>query len=312
MKRNVVLLTGGLGNQLFQINAALSMYNLSELEADSTLGRPRSAKNGLPDAAAFSYPDNLIFKKTYDTDWLSRKATGFCLRMSAVPRKFEKFRFVQFIPRIIASLIISLKWKRLIIMRLGQGIGYSKLVPGRFSHLIVGYFQSYEYFSQSPDSYRKMKKIHISHPGKDLNLLKEIARVENPAIVHIRMGDYRNEPQIGMLERDYYIRGIRTIKEANPNVNIWFFSDEIYEAQKYLGISPTEGRWISEVDFSPASTLEAMRLGTAYLISNSTFSWWGATLSYSENPLVIAPNPWFINLLEPKALIPEHWVRIPR
>jgi hypothetical protein len=60
-----------------------------------------------------------------------------------------------------------------------------------------------------------------------------------------------------------------------------------------------------------AETLEIMRLGKAYIIANSTFSWWGAMLSKSENPLVICPDIWFKSQAEPLDLIPSSWKRVP-
>ena len=42
------------------------------------------------------------------------------------------------------------------------------------------------------------------------------------------------------------------------------------------------------------ATIKAMAAGTAMIMSNSSFSWWAATLMRSRHPgaLVVAPRPW--------------------
>jgi len=61
------------------------------------------------------------------------------------------------------------------------------------------------------------------------------------------------------------------------------------------------------VDNSPTATLQAMRFGRGYIIANSTFSWWGAYLSMTENAPVYAPSPWFKGMRSPEDLLPPHW-----
>ena len=71
-------------------------------------------------------------------------------------------------------------------------------------------------------------------------------------------------------------------------------------------------RWIDDIDDPSVETLEKMRFGSGYIIGNSTFSWWGAFLSYSPTPPTIAPTPWFIGLDNPRDLIPNEWMLINR
>jgi len=55
-----------------------------------------------------------------------------------------------------------------------------------------------------------------------------------------------------------------------------------------------------------------MRLGTGYVLSNSTFGWWAAYLARMEPKVVVVPDPWFKKIDEPLGLIPIGWTRIPR
>ena len=94
---------------------------------------------------------------------------------------------------------------------------------------------------------------------------------------------------------------------------IWVFSDEIEKAKEFIPRKYFDYcRWINDDGESAVETLEKMRLGSAYIIGNSTFSWWGAFLSYTQNAPIIYPSPWFIGIDDPNQLIPANWVEINR
>ena len=48
-----------------------------------------------------------------------------------------------------------------------------------------------------------------------------------------------------------------------------------------------------------------------FVIANSTFSWWGAWLSKSENKIVVAPKVWYLgNNVDTKDIIPREWIQL--
>ena len=85
------------------------------------------------------------------------------------------------------------------------------------------------------------------------------------------------------------------------------FSDDINWCKEYFGESERIYYIDKNIDFVDMCM---MSLCDHNIIANSTFSWWGAWLSNSED--VIAPTNWFGSEagLDDKDLVPERWERI--
>ena len=154
--------------------------------------------------------------------------------------------------------------------------------------------------------------LSLTRHNPEIDLLRSQSLEPKPLIVHVRLGDYKLESNFGILDTQYYSSAIDSAMGDATIKEIWLFSDETDLAltripQKYLPITKV----LNLNDFSPAEVLEVMRFGYAYVIANSTFSWWGAFLAYKENARVIAPSRWFRNMAEPLDLIPDTWERFP-
>jgi hypothetical protein len=171
----------------------------------------------------------------------------------------------------------------------------------------VGYFQSYKYL-EYPEVMNKLMSLRLANSSSMFQDLEKEIKKSSPMVVHIRLGDYASERSFGIPSKSYYDNGISLIDRNNSQSPIWVFSNEPNKAlgcipESYhsrIFVVPNEG-------LSSAETLELMRRGSSYVIANSTYSWWGAMLSYNQGCDVVAPNPWFFSGMTPNLIYPVNW-----
>ena len=304
----IVVLTGGLGNQLFNLAVLLSSFPEVNVKIESRLLSPRQNNLQQPELFSFLLPARVseIVLLKGKLNYFGR-ITSYLLRIGIRRRGVEKLPGFPISARIAGAFALSLMGRRLILPLVGKGVGYFKL-RGLNSHsFIIGYFQSFHWVSR-PSAYEELMSIRPIQLSSDLDLLKKNSDEERPLIVHVRLGDYKLEKQFGIPSNDYFNSAIDELWSCGSHKKIWVFSDEIEEAKKYIDSKYHSNiRWIHEVNNSAAETFEAMRYGYGYVIANSTFSWWGAFLSYSRDARVIAPTPWFAGMPSPIDLIPSTW-----
>ena len=310
-KKVIFLLAGGLGNQLFQIVAALSLIKDKEIYVDSAVSKARMNKCGNPEVTAFTLPKRIQFMKKRRGSWLVSKSTGYISRMHSSPRAYEKVLGVKYGLILLANLINLVYFHSFRKVSSPTNVGFSdyKIPPGNV--VVAGLFQSYKW-AEDKKITDQIQSIRILNEGPDLRKYIELASSERPIVVHIRLGDYKNLNKFGTLSETYYREAIPLVRAKVQVNSIWVFSDEVNEAQRIFNFNEfaLPIRWIQEVDNSPASTLELMRYGTGYVIANSTFSWWAAFLSYSTSACIAAPKKWFREMQDPNSLIPPNWIRV--
>lgn len=306
-KLPIVTLRGGLGNQLFQLSFQLASYQGQDIFLDVSTSYSRESER--VDLLNFVLPERVkIFRNPNLETKTSKSMNSRLLRLGLLIHKKRYLLPALGMFEFLGLIYYSLYLKGLTSVQVAVGNGFdARLKAKNFGNsLNIGFFQSYKWvLDQSVRT--ELSDMRLVQPSRELLDLIKIAEFVNPLIVHVRLGDYLNDPARGIPAASYYHQGIKSLLESNTPREIWIFSDDQQLAREYLQLENPNLRWFSKVNDSDVETFELMRYGKSYLIGNSTFSWWAATLSYSLNPEVIAPSPWFIDSPVPQDLIWEKW-----
>jgi hypothetical protein len=304
-----VFLTGGLGNQIFQLAVALSRGE-RVIQLDSSLGKPRTNQLGKPDLSDFKLPSQVIWDNRKKYNRFVSRIAGYVLRQGMSPKGIEKFDFFRVPILLCASVVFSIREKRFVRVIQSTDNGFCDLPTTKGGEYLIGYFQSYRWASYSS----VVGQIHglcLIRRSKSFEKFQASHKSKNLGIVHVRLGDYKNEASFGIPDKNYYKTSLDILYNSIRFDRLLVFSNEPDEALNYI---PNEYLDCSEIvpdfDGSAAETLEAMRLGNGFVIGNSSLSWWGAFLRYDRKAPVIAPDPWFRFSPDPTDLIPLQWIKV--
>ena len=305
-----ISLTGGLGNQLFQLAAGLGLSKNHQLCLTDAYGKPRVNNRGQAEVLSFQLPSKVIFSDHSKAGWFSSKVAGYLLRVGIAPKKFERSSFFMKGLHLISSIIFSTNIKESTRVAFGKNVGFSEFKIPSGNTLLIGYFQSYHWVLEP-----EVKDLLMSiFPIENQNIIEKfrlLSLIERPLIVHVRLGDYLNQSEFGIPSKDYYSVAIKKLLATEKYSKIWVFSDDLQGAKLRIPLDFDVGiRFVGTDEYPSAVTLEIMRLGNGYVLANSTFSWWAAFLSRNKDVAVVAPVPWFSGMKEPADLIPNHWTRI--
>jgi len=185
-----------------------------------------------------------------------------------------------------------------------------------------GTWQSFKYFAEYENEIKQAfefkPNVYVENKA-----WADIINGDNKSVsVHIRRGDYVNNPDCGYTQnictRAYYDIAMNLCKEKLGNPQFYFFSDDIEFVKQEFGNA--ENYTFVE---RPASTKQEtgfrddgykdmflMTLCQHNIIANSTFSWWAAFLNKNPNKLVIAPNRWYNGIIDDSFIVRPEWIRV--
>ena len=291
----IVVLMGGLGNQLFQYAAARSL-------ADRTMGALR-----------------------FDLSAMGRHSTTrpFLLHHFRVRGAVTRVMSQEFLCATLKSPISRLMQRHyrrcmhycFTEMKEKPDLRFEPaLLAARGNVVLSGYWQSETYFADDAVRIRGDLALRHEPDAATRACLRQIRQCDSVSI-HVRRGDYVSDQQTaafhGICSVEYYHGAMRHIAARIERPQFFVFSDDPEWARANIRSSvPTT--YVSHNDATrPHEDLRLMSACKHHIIANSSLSWWGAWLNPAMDKIVVAPRRW---CLSPEwnttNVVPASWVRI--
>lgn len=285
----IVRIWEGLGNQLFQYAFARS---LKEKGYDVRLDLNKS------------YDD--LFTKYKNNDMRSNVIQNYKITLPFIDvEEYGKYSYLErknWKDHIIYFLAKHGMWKYGFYEELEQHYQKKSAEICRNCY-VKGWFQSEEYFLNIRDIL-----LEEIVPKKEIHISKKIQKIlndEQSVSIHIRRGDYvktHHDLNIG-----YFHKAISEIKKTYESPKFLVFSDDIEWVKLYLKTEEICVFVNKEDGLEDFEELYIMSLCKSNIISNSTFSWWGAWLNRNPDKVVISSRQW---LHGQKDIVPSEWIII--
>lgn len=147
-----------------------------------------------------------------------------------------------------------------------------------------GYFQSEKYFEAFKDDIKKVFTLKKKYIDAFNDIATGISADKKKIVVHIRRTDY-----VGLevsLPLAYYKKALDAVN--HEEAICIFVSDDQQYIEKHF--SYVDNKYVS--CNSEIIDLQFLMNADVCILSNSSFSWWGAWLNNNVNKQVIAPNNW--------------------
>jgi hypothetical protein len=296
-----VFLRGGLGNQMFQYAAGLSVArkNNTKLVLDATYLNDRFPRKN------FTY-------RTYDMDVFTMEPEF--TRLSKVSGTVP-------VPGLWLGLDLAM-------MKAGSALGAHVVVTEKEGDapavklaeldknkgkdiVLYGRWQSEGYFKDVEAEIRGLFRFRHEFDVEAARLAQEITNSNSVALC-VRRGDYvafaSAKKMMGDTNTDYYAAATNYIKEHIKDPRYVVFSDDLEWCKQTLGLPP-ETLYIGKMGPKWSFHLRLMSLCKYSIIANSTFYWWGAWLNESPGKVIIAPKRWYATVPSQEVdIIPDGWV----
>lgn len=301
MKTVFLVPYGGLGNQLFQLAAALSVSNGGSVNVLRYWGFARENSNHELEIQSFRWGERINYLYSPKLGNKSKRLLNLLLRLGAENKKRKFLVLLEF----LASTYFSRRLWSLVKVQVNRGLGFSD-IRGNGSKLILGYFQSDIYVKRVVTEMQETRLVRISSAAQ---ILMEDIKGKKVLIVHVRRGDYLDQP-FGVLDNEYYEKAMNEFKKDVFD-EIWVFSDDVVSAKQLLALKGLpHTKYLEGSGLSSAEIMEIMRHGSGFIIANSSFSWWSAQLKYHPEAKVVCPSPWFKYIDSPEEILDKEWVPI--
>ncbi|MDP4276665.1 MAG: alpha-1,2-fucosyltransferase [Bacteroidota bacterium] len=274
----VVRLTSGTGNQLFQY--AFALYLKERYQDEVYLDKS---------PYLYRYPDrkctiDIVSDLSEIKDW----------------RLYDQYRHIKYR---LAKMLFS-------INPTTKHIRESALSFPKNNKLLYfdGYWQTDKYIRLITDPDRLFRPKETM-PESIKNYQDDIRQTRSISL-HVRRGDYfsqAHQPTFGVCDKEYYEKAIQQATEHLDSYKLFIFSDDPDWTTKHLHL-PASSCFVKNDEINPFWYIYLMSLCQDNIISNSSFSWWGAYMNKQASKRVFAPLRW--TLTSEKTLALDDWIKL--
>jgi hypothetical protein len=184
---------------------------------------------------------------------------------------------------------------------------------------VFGFFQDEHNFHPIADIIRAEFIVKDNPSEKNRRMIEHIKNV-NSICLHIRRGDYLNPrwANLQICTFDYYNNAINEILRRVEKPVFFVFSNShndlewIRENYHFRDVNGEKDIELVYVDLENPD-YEELRLMYSckhFIISNSTFSWWGAYLSTYPQKMIFVPERWNLAVDNDISIFMKDWIKV--
>jgi hypothetical protein len=295
----IVRLLGGLGNQMFQYAAgrALSVRHNTTLKLDLTRLLDRSPREN------YVHRDYALGMFNIRESFATPQETARCVGNYSNPVQrwlFKARRKIGMTPKYLTEIPYQFM------------PGFLRAPADSY---LDGYWQNERYFKDIAPILRRdfTFKEPLSEPAE--RLANQI-RMTNSVCLHVRRGDLVSNIVTnyyhGVCGIEYFMQAVTLLAARVAKPHFFIFSDDLEWCQKEIHIDFPNV--IVPDEFATPTLSDHFQLMTLckhFIISNSSYSWWGAWLSENSDKIVIAPRKWLNRAdIDTSDVTPPEWLRI--
>lgn len=185
------------------------------------------------------------------------------------------------------------------------GRGSEEVLKNSPSTTLRGFFQRLDYV----ESVRSLVASFLM-ASKDFQAGVALGKQKDFIACHVRRGDYlkpRAREFHGLTTIDYHLDALKSLRQSGMDSPIVVFS-ESRRVTAQLSLELGEKLELAGQRMSPLKLLGLMSSARAWVISNSSLSWWAAIVGSRADGVVFAPDRWMLaRNVDLSALYPSSW-----
>ena len=272
----IVQLFGGLGNQMFiyATGKALALRNGSEFIIDHKSGFIGD-----------------VYKRKFELN-------NFNISAKLAPDIYSfNYKFGGYIRLISNKIKRHLPFLTIKIIEESNSEFNEDLIAGKNTNcLLKGYWQTEDYFKDCSDIISREFLFAKKMSNSVLNEASIIESYDGRAVALgvRRYQEVKTLVNVKLTDKEYYLSSMKKISEKINNPVFFCFTQDQEWVKTNLFNHGFEILFLKEKNTEDGALEDLFLLKGCknFIISNSTFYWWGAWLSENKNKIVITPSNW--------------------